>query len=340
MPDVTDDEGLTIDGGGDVTVSGNEAVGIIRVYGKLALSNLTLVKGAGFPESIGATDRRGGAIYNFRTLELTNVTLSDNRIIGSWPEGGAIYNQYGTLTVISSTFSGNDTSYGGTGGGIDNFYGTVNVTNSTFSGNSATSGSGGSIANRYGTANVTNSTFSGNSAWSAGALYNESGTLTVSNTILANNTATGYGGNCSAVDVDNPTTDGGYNIEDGDTCGFTQDTGSLSNTDPLLDPAGLQDNGGPTLTIGLQPDSPALDFIGQDACPPPTTDQRGVERPQEEACDSGAFELVQQSTPPDSDGDQVADTEDNCPEVANADQADGDGDGVGDACGSAQGDGH
>jgi subtilisin-like proprotein convertase family protein len=38
------------------------------------------------------------------------------------------------------------------------------------------------------------------------------------------------------------------------------------------------------------------------------------------------------TTPPDSDGDGVADLEDNCPEVANADQADGDGDGQGDAC--------
>ena len=163
-------------------------MGIIRGYGKLALRNLTLVEGGGFPERIGATDRRGVAIYNHGTLEITNVTLSDNRITGSWPEGGAIYNQFGTLTV--------------------------------------------------------------------------------SNTILANNTATEYGGNCAAVDVDNPTTDGGYNIEDGDTCGFTQDTGSLSNTNPILDPSGLQDNGGPTLTIGLQPDSLAVDFVGQDACPP------------------------------------------------------------------------
>jgi hypothetical protein len=225
LPDPTDEAGLAIDGGGDVTVSGNKAVGIIRGYGKPALRNLTLVEG-GFPERIGATDRRGGAIYNHGTLEITNVTLSDNRITGSWPEGSAIYNQFGTLTV--------------------------------------------------------------------------------SNTILANNTATEYGGNCAAVDVDNPTTDGGYNIEDGDTCGFTQDTGSLSNTNPILDPPGLQDNGGPTLTVGLQPDSPAVDFVGQDACPPPTTDQRGVGRPQEEACDSGAFELVQQPTAPDSDGDRVA----------------------------------
>ncbi|MDP3858738.1 MAG: fibronectin type III domain-containing protein, partial [Stagnimonas sp.] len=36
--------------------------------------------------------------------------------------------------------------------------------------------------------------------------------------------------------------------------------------------------------------------------------------------------------PADSDSDGVPDSTDNCPVVANADQADGDGDGVGDAC--------
>lgn len=35
---------------------------------------------------------------------------------------------------------------------------------------------------------------------------------------------------------------------------------------------------------------------------------------------------------PDDDGDGVPDTNDNCPAVANADQADADEDGVGDAC--------
>jgi Thrombospondin type 3 repeat len=38
------------------------------------------------------------------------------------------------------------------------------------------------------------------------------------------------------------------------------------------------------------------------------------------------------TTPPDSDGDGVADANDNCPDDPNPGQADADGDGVGDAC--------
>jgi hypothetical protein len=40
-----------------------------------------------------------------------------------------------------------------------------------------------------------------------------------------------------------------------------------------------------------------VDLVAPEACPPPETDQRGVERPQGEACDSGAFELEQQAEP-------------------------------------------
>jgi hypothetical protein len=45
--------------------------------------------------------------------------------------------------------------------------------------------------------------------------------------------------------------------------------------------------------------------------------------------------IVLSSTTSDTDGDRVPDTLDNCVNVANADQADGDGDGVGDACAGA-----
>jgi hypothetical protein len=58
----------------------------------------------------------------------------------------------------------------------------------------------------------------------------------------------------------------------------------------------LADNGGPTLTHGWLPGSPAIDAA--DPAPPgsggtacPTTDQRGETRPRGAACDIGAVEL-------------------------------------------------
>lgn len=47
----------------------------------------------------------------------------------------------------------------------------------------------------------------------------------------------------------------------------------------------------------------------------------------------GGCPLFPTETPPaDADADGVADPNDNCPNVANADQADADGDGIGDIC--------
>jgi hypothetical protein len=68
-------------------------------------------------------------------------------------------------------------------------------------------------------------------------------------------------------------------IVDGAT-GFTAPTDQTGTAalplDPMLDPAGLQDNGGPTLTIALLPGSPALDQASSQAIVLGlTTDQRG-----------------------------------------------------------------
>jgi hypothetical protein len=103
-------------------------------------------------------------------------------------------------------------------------------------------------------------------------------------------------------------TDDGGNLDDGATCGLT-DPSSKSNTPAGLDPAGLKDNGGPTDTIALCSgvDTPA-DCDGPSAaidaavdCPPPATDQRGVERPQGPACDIGAYEVQNLTTEPPPD---------------------------------------
>jgi hypothetical protein len=68
-------------------------------------------------------------------------------------------------------------------------------------------------------------------------------------------------------------------------------------------PAGLRNNGGPTLTYALAPDSPAIDAIPLQYCQLKVifesqskkyTDQRGYPRPDgnERACDIGAYEYV------------------------------------------------
>src|SRR5207249_3535179 len=97
-------------------------------------------------------------------------------------------------------------------------------------------------------------------------------------------------------------TDGGHNIDDRDTCGFTgagctTPTGtSFCNTNPLLDPAGLASNGGPTQTIALEAMSPASNAGDETACAAPPVnnlDQRGFVRPGVGAtnCSIGAYEF-------------------------------------------------
>jgi TolB protein len=63
-------------------------------------------------------------------------------------------------------------------------------------------------------------------------------------------------------------------------------------------------------------------------------DGTGVSQVPSSSFTGGTFDWAPTPTniPSDSDGDGAADTEDNCPEVANADQRDGDSDGQGDAC--------
>jgi hypothetical protein len=94
-------------------------------------------------------------------------------------------------------------------------------------------------------------------------------------------------------------TDGGYNLSNSTDCGFNASTSKSGVANLGLDPKGLQDNTGPTQTIGLVAGSPAIDAIpvGTNSCGASgDADQRGVSRPQGSACDIGAFELI----PPDN----------------------------------------
>lgn len=265
----------------DSTFSRNRASGIGG--GVFTAFGSTTVEDSTFSENTARSS--AGGIYNNDTLAVKGSTFSEN----SAPGGGGILNFNGTLLVEGSTFSSNSAAR--VGGGIlsNGGFSASKVTNSTFSGNSATR-RGGGIYVTTGPLAFETSTFSGNSAGEeGGGIFNNDGEPSLRATIVADSP---QGGNCEGS-----VSDEGYNIDDGTSCNFSSANNSKPNTDPGLDPNGLQDNGGSTKTIALQQGSPAIDAIAQDVCPPPQTDQRGILRPQDgdedgsALCDIGAFEL-------------------------------------------------
>ena len=269
--------------------------------------------------SNNSTEVNGGGIFNAGRgilnpgnetggkLNISDTTISGN-IAGSG--GGGIFNtpigtgpSGGTVTVTNSTINGNSTdSYGG---GIFNNHNLI-LTNTTVSNNMATLEGGGifNFQSSRGTVALTNSTITDNSAGSGGdGIRNQRGPLTMTNSTVSDNVATATGtlyaangggrGNCAGV-----VTSLGHNLDSDGTCGLDV-TGDLPSADPLLGP--LQDNGGPTFTHALLPESPAIDAgnpaepgSGGNACE--GTDQRGVARPVDgdrdgtSRCDIGAFE--------------------------------------------------
>ena len=230
---------------------------------------------------INAGSQGGGSA----TVSITNSTFSQNSV--TFGSAGAIYNSgqaaSATLTISNSTFSQNAATNGSAGAIFNRGYdgsGTLSITNSTFSQNSAYDG--GVIYNQgvlsgSATVSITNSTFNENSAQNGGGAVNYSAasgsaTLQIGNTILKTG-ASGENISNNAGTV----TSLGYNLSNDAAGGFLNQPTDQVNTDPILDPAGLQNNGGPTQTITLQPGSPAIDK-GKDLSGA-GVDQRGFVRP-------------------------------------------------------------
>jgi hypothetical protein len=268
----------TIDGGGRITISGGNAVGVFAVNSGATFDvrNLTIADGHSNAGPGGVGVASGG------TLRVSKTTFSNNKAVGgftgSW--GGAIVTVAGTVTVTESLFSGNNAD---TGGAIAILVGgTLTVSNSTFAGNT-----NGAIANQDSTVTITNSTFTSSGLWNIGVT--DTSTVTVANSIIAS-----Y---CSGEIID-----GGHNLQfPGSDCGAT-----IPSLDPLLGP--LANNGGPTQTIALLPGSPAIDAGDPEVCANPPVngvDQRGYVRPGIGAvnCSIGAFEYNSPGPPVSCVGD-------------------------------------
>lgn len=192
----------------------------------------------------------GGAISNHSpsgSIELENCTFRSN----SARYGGAI-SSLGEVVVSGCLFQANSArSQGGA------LLAQGSIVNSTFSGNWAgttdpsTAGSGGAIRTD-GEIRIFNSTFVDNSIYRFGTFEGNSLTVGASGASIANSMLDiASGANCNA-----PLASGGYNLTSDTSCGLNG-PGDLMGVDPLV--YGLADNGGPTLTHGLQPGSPAIE---------------------------------------------------------------------------------
>jgi hypothetical protein len=311
-----------------LAVSGKSVNRVLNVLGGVVtVAGLTIKDGQfqGANEVVGTAPARegnGGAINNASDLTLKNCTITANSAIGgagifgggASGQGGGVFNT-GMLTLDGCTLS-NNTAGGGAGGfgsgnGGASFGGaifnqdTLVVRNCTLAGNSGAGGKGGNDQNGMSPGNggdgqggavysagpltATNVTLSGNSIrggiggtgqdfsrgasgiGDGGGIYHSSDSATVRNTIVAANTATGL----------HPDVAGGFSVSDHNLIGGSPKLGTLAN------------NGGPTDTIALQADSPAVN-AGNDAFAP-AKDQRGLAR--SGASDIGAFEFLPLPTP-------------------------------------------
>jgi hypothetical protein len=277
---------LTLD---DVKVSGNEAVA--------SGGTIAVAQGGGISASGPLTIIRSTVSGNTASATAgTSITVA---------KGGGILGGSGPLVIDQSTVSGNTATAKSAGGvvvaqagGVFSIEG-LDLTRSTVSGNVTAAEASGTAVSRGGGIDasegltISSSTVTANTAKSSdiesSANINAFGTNTISNTIVSEP----LGGTTSCFA---PLTSGGFNIEDGTSCGLSLPT-DLPSTDPGIDPS-LGANGGSTLTHALLPGSPAIDRgngLGEGI------DQRGLPRPSDfaevpnvaggDGSDIGAFEL-------------------------------------------------
>ena len=224
----------------------------------------------------------GGGIHIFQSGANTSATVNTSYFYGNGSrDGGAFFNNAGTLNLTTSTLDNNAGSHGG---GIYN-EGASNVTNSTLSDNSV-SYDGGAIYNKSGLATLTNTSLVKNfvtpnvHAGTTGGIFLELGSISLRNVLIAKG-ATGQ--NCSPALV------GTTSLSDDPSCNFGTGRDNVN-----LHLGSLANNGGSTLTFLPLTGSPAINGGTNSGCP--STDQRGFHRPQGALCDVGSVE-VDLSTP-------------------------------------------
>lgn len=297
--------------GGSVTlthsiITGTGHTGIVA-GGPVALITSTVYGGknygigtSGSPVTLTNSTVSGGA--NSGVIANGTIALTDSTVSGSGSEGvnasGDVTLSTSTVTGISQTgeavhAGGNalliNSTISDSGGGLDAVL-DATLINSTVTG---TAGLGVSAGDDV-TLIMSTITDTGSAIFTPGS-------VTMAASILADK----VGENCAAAGT---LVDNGYNLSTDSSCTFTSATSKSNVTDAQLGLGSLGNNGGPTETIPLLPQSVAIDavpFNGSHQCldangnvildaagNPITMDERGVARPQGVGCDIGAYEAA------------------------------------------------
>ena len=284
----------------------------------LSISNLTLENftssGVSTPEAVIVSF--SGNLIGDNLIVRDNTCTSDFPVCVLFANGSAA--TANTFTLTNSAFYNNNSSiiiaiqngiYTGElfpGAGV-----TINFTNNTFSNNNGTILALNNISPETTvTANITNNTFASNTVATGAVFYFDEAAepapyqnaINLLNNIFYQNLDANSGQATCPTGLD-PTlstiTSNGGNISDDNTCAtyFTA-TNDLNETDALISPLAL-DMG--TYVRAINASSPA--YNNAIAAGAPSTDQRGVARPQEGGYDSGAYEYVTpEPTPTPSPG--------------------------------------
>ncbi len=295
---------IAIDGGGPANPG--RTVEITSAATEVGISHVAIQNG--YPGQNGA----GVYLPAGSSLTLDHVTVWQNSA-GSAASGGGIYSE-GALLITDSTISENDAWLAG---GIS-LRGNTTIRNATISGNTATMIGGLYAISGNATGTMENVTITGNSAqFKVGGVFGDTNSnLSFNHCTIAGNSISASSSYVSeianvlssmvtltdSIVVADPSmtacnlarfTSGGHNLRNSNTCQFNG-VGDLLTTNPGL--GALADYGGPTQTMELYAESPAVDAADASG---PANDQRGNMRRDGNGdgtptADIGAFEY----TPP------------------------------------------
>ena len=188
---------------------------LVENYGSLGFDGVTFTKGdvTGGQHATG----RGGAIFNGNTQGMFPGVISTARnsvITGNKAKkGGGIYNDFGKITELAITISGNSATGGG--GGLYNHGGLVTIPAVTISSNTAAAGggiynfstdTGQDTPSTNGVVLITTANIQGNSARAGGGVFNRGLTELYDGSVVKGNfTTTGSSGETCSFAASNNT---------------------------------------------------------------------------------------------------------------------------------------